>query len=101
MALHMSEPKRSYIPQGCDQQGRRATGVWTHEDIGRAWRSPHRTQDFVDTYPTGPAPLEAAHAASEWDDDERDIPNGGVVVWLMLAASIGAVGFIAWAVASA
>jgi hypothetical protein len=70
MGLIMSEPKRIYIAQGLDQQGRRATGVWSSDDIGRsAWRSPHRTgADFVDTYPTGPAPLEAAHAASELDE---------------------------------
>jgi hypothetical protein len=36
----------AYIPKGCDQQSRLATGVWTKEDIGRrAWRAPHRTHD--------------------------------------------------------
>lgn len=98
MALHMSEPKRSYIPLGCDQQGRRATGVWTADDIGRsAWSAPHRTHDTgPDTIQTDRVPLEA-HGCWEPDDD-RDIPGGGVIVWLCLAASIGLVGFIAWAV---
>jgi hypothetical protein len=50
----------SYIPAGCDQQGRRATGVWS---------APHRTgPDFVDT--TDLAPFEAAHAASEVEDTQ-------------------------------
>jgi hypothetical protein len=93
MGLIMSETK-TYIPQGCDQQGRRATGVWTHEDLGRAWRSPHRTgADFVDTYPTGPAPLEAAHAASEIDEAQPvDKMLGGYRrEWLTLALVFGAV----------
>ena len=82
----------SYIPQGCDQQGRRATGVWTTEDIGRAWRSPHRTgSDFVDTYPTGPAPLEAAHAASEIDD----VPTFKRRHGLRLVAAVSAVAVLA------
>jgi hypothetical protein len=60
------EPAVSYIPAGCDQQGRRATGVWS---------APHRTgPDFVDT--TDLAPFEAAHAASEVEDAPR---NAGVV----------------------
>ena len=83
----------SYIPHGADQQGRRATGVWTTEDIGRAWRSPHRTgADFVDTYPTGPAPLEAAHAASEIDDVPHTARDGWLSALLMLASAMGAVG---------
>lgn len=48
--------KRSYIPHGCDQQRRLQAGVW----------HPRRVEpgDFVDTYPTGPAPLDGAHAAT-------------------------------------
>jgi len=49
-----------YIPKGADQQGRRDTGVWTSDDIGRsAWSAPHRTHQ-----PDG------AHAASEVQGDE-------------------------------
>lgn len=83
MALHMSEQKRNYIPLGCDQQGRRATGVWTHEDIGRsAWSAPHRTHDTgPDTIPTDRAPLEA-HGCWEPPDDRACEDGGGVIVWL-------------------
>ena len=78
MALHMSE------------RDDRAT--WPADDIGRsAWRSPHRTHDFVDTYPTGPAPLEAAHAASELDDVPHTARDGWLSALLMLASALGAV----------
>lgn len=52
--------KRAYIPLGADQQGRYETGQWL----------PRRVDpDFVETYPTGPAPLEAAHGCYEPPED--------------------------------
>jgi len=58
----------AYIPHGADQQGRRITGIWT---------APHRTHrgDFADTYPTGPAPLDGAHAASDIQGAEPQTPG--------------------------
>ena len=80
----------SYIPHGADQQGRRITGVWTSDDIGRAWRAPHRTgADFVDT--TDLAPFEAAHAASEIDD----VPTFKRRHGLRLVAAVSAVAVLA------
>lgn len=53
-----------YIPQGCDQQGRHATGAWPSDDIGgSAWRSPHRTH--AEQQPDG------AHAASDIQGEDR------------------------------
>ena len=84
--------KKVYIAQGLDQQGRRATGVWTTEDLGRAWRSPHRTgADFVDTYPTGPAPLEAHGCWEPEDDKPHTAHDGWIGALLMLASALGAV----------
>lgn len=66
---------RSYIPAGAHQQGRLPTQTWL----------PRRVEpDFVDTYPTGPAPLEAAHGCYEPPDDRPIEDGGGVVVWLVL-----------------
>ena len=69
----------AYIPHGADQQGRRETGVWTSDDIGRSTRSaPH------------PAHPDGAHAASELQgDDAANDSRGGDgdgIVWLVLGA---------------
>lgn len=80
----------AYIPHGADQQGRRDTGVWTGDDIGRsAWSAPHRT------HPDG------AHAASELqgDDAANDSRVGDGIVWLMLGvcALLAAATLLHWA----
>jgi len=63
--------KRAYIPHGCDQQQRLQTGVWL----------PRRVEpgDFVDTYPTGPAPLDGAHAATSVGAEPDGQQRPGVV----------------------
>ncbi len=83
----------SYIPHGADRQGRRITGVWTTEDVGRSvWRRSGQPviqyEDIPSTIPTKPAPFDAAHGCWEPEDD-RPIEGGGVIVWL--AGAIGAV----------
>ena len=59
--------KRAYIPHGCHQQGRLQTGQWL----------PRRVEpgDFADTYPTGPAPLDGAHAATSVGAEPERAPS--------------------------
>lgn len=80
--LKALEPRRPYIPVGCDQQGRLVPT-----------RLQRQHADFVDTIPTGPMPLGdcgAAHAAGALDDGkEARIGEGaGVILWPLAGAAL-------------
>ncbi len=87
----------AYILHGADQQGRRITGIWT---------APHRTHrgDFADTYPTGPAPLDGAHAVSDIQGDEpaetRPVEGAGPVLWLVGLVGVLLAALVAWHLAA-
>lgn len=84
----------AYIPHGADQQGRRITGVWVNPR--RTYDDGHFTKMSLpdtgpDTIPTDRVPLEAAHAASEWDD----VPTLKRRHGLRLVAAVSAVAVLA------
>jgi hypothetical protein len=86
----------AYIPKGCDQQSRLATGVWTKEDIGRrAWRAPHRTHDdghFTKITMPPPDTRPAVHKTEAhgcWEPE--DVPQLKRRYGLGLAAALSAV----------
>jgi hypothetical protein len=54
-------------------------------DTQMAEPAPHKGLDYQGRY----ADPEAAHAAIDWDDDERPIPGSGPVVWLVWGVVVG------------
>ncbi len=86
----------SYIPHGADQQGRRITGVWTTEDVGRSvWRRSGQPviqyEDIPSTIPTKPATFDAAHGCWETPAEPVDRMLSGYARGIVSALIVGAI----------